>query len=127
MAACSRIYAGTGEEEAKELMPVTLEELRRVQLDVNEGELRRARAQVKAGLLMSLESTGSRCEQLARQLQVFGRIIPVAETVAKIEAVTLADIRRAAARIFRARPTLAALGPTAQVPGLVDIADRLAA
>ena len=121
------IYAGTGEEEAKELVPVTLEELRRVQLDANEGELRRARAQVKAGLLMSLESTGSRCEQLARQIQVFGRIIPVAETVAKIEAVTLADIRRAASRIFRGRPTLAALGPTDHVPHLVDIADRLAA
>ena len=121
------IYAGTGEDEAKELVPVTLEELRRVQQDANEDELRRARAQVKAGLLMSLESTGSRCEQLARQIQVFGRIIPVAETVAKIEAVTLPDIRRAAARIFRGRPTLAALGPTDHVPHLVDIADRLAA
>ena len=121
------IYAGTGEEEARELVPVTLEELRRVQLDVGEQELRRARAQVKAGLLMSLESTGSRCEQLARQIQVHGRIIPVAETVAKIEAVTLADVRRAAARIFRGRPTLAAMGPTEHVPHLVDIADRLAA
>jgi predicted Zn-dependent peptidase len=121
------IYAGTGEEEARELVPVTLEELRRVQVDANEDELRRARAQVKAGLLMSLESTGSRCEQLARQLQVFGRIIPVAETVAKIDAVTLADVRRAASRIFRGRPTLAAMGPAEQVPHLVDIADRLAA
>ncbi len=121
------IYAGTGETEAKELVPVTLEELRRVQLDANEDELRRARAQTKAGLLMSLESTGSRCEQLARQIQVFGRIVPVAETVAKIDAVTLPDIRRAAARIFRGRPTLAALGPVEHVPQLVDIADRLAA
>ncbi len=121
------IYAGTGEEEARELVPVTLEELRRVQVDANEDELRRARAQVKAGLLMSLESTGSRCEQLARQLQVFGRIIPVPETVAKIDAVTLADVRRAASRIFRGRPTLAAMGPAEQVPHLVDIADRLAA
>ncbi len=121
------IYAGTGEEEARELVPVTLEELRRVQLDAGEEELRRARAQVKAGLLMSLESTGSRCEQLARQMQVHGRIVPVAETVAKIEAVTLADIRRCATRIFRGRPTLAAMGPTDHVPHLVEIADRLAA
>ena len=121
------IYAGTGEDEARELVPVTLEELRRVQLDVGEEELRRARAQVKAGLLMSLESTGSRCEQLARQIQVHGRIVPVAETVGKIEAVTLADVRRAASRIFRGRPTLAAMGPTEHVPHLVAIADRLAA
>ncbi|HUZ62454.1 MAG TPA: pitrilysin family protein [Acetobacteraceae bacterium] len=121
------IYAGTGEAEAAELVPVTLAELHKVQHSVGEAELARARAQVKASLLMSLESTGSRCEQLARQIQVFGRVIPVAETVAKIEAVTAADICRAAARTFRARPTLAALGPAGEVPGLSAIAGKLAA
>ena len=121
------IYAGTGEKEAGELVPVTLEELRKVQASVSEAELARARAQVKASLLMSLESTGSRCEQLARQLQVFGRLIPTAETVAKIDGVTVADIARAAARVFRAAPTLAALGPAGLVPGLPAIMDKLAA
>jgi predicted Zn-dependent peptidase len=121
------IYAGTGEDEAAELVPVTLEELARVQLDVAETEVRRARTQVKAGLLMSLESTGSRCEQLARQMQVFGRIIPMAETIAKIDAVGVEDVRRAAARLFRGRPTLAAMGPADRVPGLPHIVERLAA
>ena len=105
----------------------TLEELRKVQLGVTEAELARARAQVKAGLLMSLESTGSRCEQVARQIQVFGRIIPTAETVAKLQAVDVDAISRAAARIFRGRPTLAAMGPADSVPGLPAIMDRLAA
>jgi predicted Zn-dependent peptidase len=121
------IYAGTGEDEAKELVPVTLEELRKVQDQVNAEELHRARAQVKASLLMSLESTGSRCEQLARQMQVFGRLVPTAETVAKLNAVTIEDIQRAARRIFRAAPTLAALGPAENIPGLPSIVDRLAA
>ena len=121
------IYAGTGEKEAEELMPVTLEELRKVQHGVTQEELNRARAQVKASLLMSLESTGSRCEQVARQMQVFGRIVPTEETVAKLNAVGLDDVQRAAARIFRAKPTLASLGPAAQVPSLPAIADRLAA
>jgi len=121
------IYAGTGEHEAEELIPVTLEELRKVQREVTETELARARAQVKASVLMSLESTGSRCEQLARQLQVFGRIIPTAETVARINAVTTEDVRRAAARLFRAVPTLAALGPAGKVPPLPAIAEKLAA
>jgi predicted Zn-dependent peptidase len=76
---------------------------------------------------MSLESTGSRCEQIARQWQIFGRIIPTAETVQKIEAVTEADIRAAAAKIFRERPTIATIGPIAQVPKLSSIIDRLAA
>ena len=121
------IYAGTGEAEAEELVPVTLEELRKVQDSVTEIELNRARTQVKASLLMSLESTGSRCEQVARQMQVFGRVVPTAETVAKLNAVDLDSIRRAARRIFRATPTLAALGPAEKVPGLPAIIERLAA
>ena len=121
------IYAGTGEKEAAELVPVTLEELHRVQRDANEIEIRRAKAQVKAGLLMSLESTGSRCEQLSRQMQIFGRVISTAETVAKLEAVTVEDVRRAAARIFTGVPTLATMGPAKRVPGLSSITDRLAA
>jgi predicted Zn-dependent peptidase len=120
------IYAGTGETEAAELIPVTLAELQKVQGEVSETELARARAQVKAGLLMSLESTGSRCEQLARQFQVFGRIIPTAETVERIEAVTVAEIEHAATKLFRAAPTLAALGPAGQVPDLPTIAGQLA-
>jgi predicted Zn-dependent peptidase len=76
---------------------------------------------------MSMESTGSRCEQLSRQLQIFGRIIPTAETIARVDAVTVEDIRRAAARIFRGVPTLAAMGPAERVPGIVAITDRLAA
>jgi predicted Zn-dependent peptidase len=121
------IYAGTGESEAEELVPITLEELRKVQHEVTEAELARARAQVKASLLMSLESTGSRCEQLARQLQVFNRVVPTAETVAKLNAVTTADVCRAAARLFRGTPTLATMGPAERVPALGEIADRLAA
>ena len=126
------IYAGTGEDEASELMPVTLDELRKVQRaggpdTVRQDELDRARAQLKSSLLMSLESTGSRCEQLARQLQVFGRIIPTAETVARINAVTLDDVRRAAARLFRGTPTLTALGPVSRIPTLGEVAERLAA
>ncbi len=121
------IYAGTGEDEARELLPVTIEELRKVQDRVGQEELDRARAQVKSSLLMSLESTGSRCEQLARQLQVYGRLIPVAETVAKLSAVGIEDVRRAASRLFRGTPTLAAIGPGRHIPELGSIAERLAA
>ena len=121
------IYAGTGEAEARELLPVTIAELRKVQLAIGQEELDRARAQVKSSLLMSLESTGSRCEQLARQYQVFGRLIPTSETVAKLNAVTIDDVRRSAARLFRGTPTLASIGPGKHIPTLGDIAEQLAA
>jgi predicted Zn-dependent peptidase len=119
------IYAGTGESEAEELMPVTLDELRKVQSSVSDAELARAKAQVKASVLMSLESTGSRCEQLARQIQVFGRVLSTEETVRKIIAVTPEDVQRAAARHFRGKPTLAAMGPANRVPGLTVITETL--
>lgn len=122
-----QIYAGTGEKEGAELMPVTIEALRAVQRDVTGEELARAKAQLRASLLMSLESTGSRCEQLARQLQVHGRVIPVEETKAKIAAVTVEQVQQAAAMMFRARPTLAVMGPAENVPGVDAIMERLAA
>jgi predicted Zn-dependent peptidase len=121
------IYAGTGESEAAELMPVMLGELAKVQVAITGPELSRARAQLKASLLMSQESTGSRCEQLARQIQTFGHVIPIAEMLGKINAVSEADIRRAAARHFRAAPTLATVGPSAQVPSLANITQTLGA
>ncbi|GCE81438.1 M16 family metallopeptidase [Komagataeibacter oboediens] len=121
------IYAGTGEAQVADLVPVTLEELRKVRHTVTDAELARARAQLKSSLLMSLESTGSRCEQLARQLQVFGRLIPTAETVRRIDAVTIADVQRVATRIFSGRPTLASLGPVSHIPSLDSITGALAA
>ena len=69
---------------------------------------------MKASLLMSLESTGSRCEQLARQIQVFGRIVPTEETVAKLNAVTLEDVQRARRpHLPRARRRWPRSGPAA--------------
>jgi predicted Zn-dependent peptidase len=108
-------------------MPVMLAELGKVQANITEPELSRARAQLKASLLMSQESTASRWEQLARQIQTFDRVIPTEEALRKINAVTEADIRRAEVRHFRGAPTLATVGPSAQVPTLANIVETLAA
>ncbi len=120
------VYAGTGEREAVELVPLVCDEIAKVVLDISDDELARARAQLKSGLLMSLESTSSRCEQLARQLMVFERPIPIQETVGKIEAVDAAAVRKAAERLLASAPTLATIGPIAGVPLLADVTSRLA-
>jgi predicted Zn-dependent peptidase len=119
------VYAGTGEREIEELLPLICDELVGVATTLGDDELARARAQLKSGLLMSLESTSARCEQLARQLMVFERPIPVAETVARIDAVDREAVARAAARLLAAKPTLATLGPISQVPSYDDLAQRL--
>ncbi len=121
------IYAGTGEREAGELIPIVCEELLKLPQDISQEELLRAAAQLKAGILMAREKTSARCEQLASQLLIFERYLPPAEIVAKIEAVTIADLARVAARLFAGRPTLTAMGPIGQVMDLASLRARLQA
>jgi predicted Zn-dependent peptidase len=105
------IYAGTGEAEAAELVPVLCEEAIRLEDGLTAIELNRAKAQMKAGLLMSLESTSARCEQLAQHLLIHGTPFDPPEIVRRIEAVDDAAIGRVVARWRSAPPTLTALGP----------------
>jgi predicted Zn-dependent peptidase len=119
------IYAGTSEGEAAELLPLVLDELDKVKSDVTAEEVSRARAQLKASLLMALESTSSRCEQLAQQMLVFGHPIPTSEIVSKVEAVDETVVMRVAARLLKGAPTLATMGPIDKVADYRDIAGRL--
>lgn len=119
------IYAGTGEKEVEELIPLVCHELAKVVDDAAEDEVARARAQLKASILMSLESTSARCEQLARQLAVYGRPLPVAEMVAKVEAVDETAVRRVARRLLGSRPTVAAIGPIGRMESYEKTASRL--
>src|SRR5207245_2018830 len=81
------IYAGTGEDEAEELMPVLCEEAAKLTDGFKDVELARAKAQMKAGLLMSLEHTGARCEQMAQHMLIHGTPFDPADMVRRIEAV----------------------------------------
>lgn len=119
------IYAGTGEKEAAELIPVVCDEVARIGATVSEEELARARTQCKAGVLMSLESTAGRCEQLGQQMLVFGRPIPVDEIIQRLEAVDRGAIERVATRLLMSRPTFAAVGPLAHVESYDRMAARL--
>lgn len=105
------IYAGTGKEELKELMPVIAEEIRKVRENkVDIKELERAKTQLKASMLMGLESSSSSAEVLARQMLLFNRIIPVEEMVERVEKVSLDDVQRVATQIFSSKPTYTLLG-----------------
>jgi predicted Zn-dependent peptidase len=119
------VYAGTGEEEVEELMPVLCEEIGKLAEGLAPAELERARAQLKAGLLMSLESTTARCEQQAAHMLVFGRPLDLSEMVARIDAVDADAVLRVARRLRTAPPTLAALGPIGRVLPYQRLVERL--
>jgi len=109
------IYAGTGEKEVAELLPVVCDELAKLPDDMTEPEVKRAAAQLRAATLMSREKPSARCEQLASQLLIYGRPITPAEAVARIDAVTIDDLVRLARRLMQSAPTLTTLGPIGQV------------
>lgn len=121
------IYAGTGEQETAELVPVICDEIRRLPESLDAGEIARAKAQLKSSTVMALESTSARAEQLANQILMLGRPVSVEEQIARIDALTAEDLRDLAQRIFSGPLTLAALGPISRLAPYESIADRLAA
>ena len=108
-------------------MPALCEEARKLEDGLSAVELARAKTQMKAGLLMSLESTSARCEQLAQHLLIHGTPFDPPEIVRRIEAVDAAAIGRIVARWRDGPPTLAALGPLGRLEDFGRVRARLAA
>ena len=121
------IYAGTGEAEAAELLPAICKEVVRLEDGLSRVELNRAKTQMKAGLLMSLESTSARCEQLAQHLLIHGTPFDPLEIVARVEMVDDAAISRVVSHWRSSPPTLAALGPLSGLQEFDRVRDRFAA
>jgi predicted Zn-dependent peptidase len=109
------IYAGTGEHQVEELLPTIKNILETFPQTLETKEIERSKAQLKAGLLMSLESTSARCEKLAQHLMVYGRSIPPEEVIEKVNKVTREDIIRVATQLIEKAPTFAALGPGKEI------------
>jgi len=122
------LYAGTGADQIRALAELTVDELRRAADGLTPAEVDRARAQLKAGMLMGLEGASARAERLARMLSLWGRVPGIDETIARIDAVTPAALRDFAERLAsRAEPALALLGPLGDAPDRGELARRLAA
>jgi len=121
------VYAGTSAEEIGDLCRLTVDEMKRAADDMTEAEVARARAQIKAGMLMGLESPSSRAERIARLLAIYGRVPDIQESVAKIDAVTTADVRRYGEGLCAVDNAMALYGPVDAAPTLEEIRQRLAA
>jgi predicted Zn-dependent peptidase len=120
------LYAGTDAADTSELMRVIVGEIAGTADTISEPEVARAKAQMKAGLLMALESSGARIEQLARQMITRGRPMPADELVEKVDAVTV-DSARAAGRalIARGKMATAVLGLGSGLESAAAIAESL--
>ncbi|MEE2662293.1 MAG: pitrilysin family protein [Pseudomonadota bacterium] len=121
------IYAGTSAEQSEKLIDVVCEELRRVaEKPLHKDEIARAKTQIKAGVLMSLENTASRAERISRQLLIYGHVITADEMSKKIDQVTEEEIRVVAEGLLKSTPTLSAVGPVNSLPSYEKITQCLA-
>jgi predicted Zn-dependent peptidase len=122
------IYVGTGEAEASEISAVVAGEMGAIASDLSEAEVARARSQIKAGLLMGLESPSARAELLAGQMFALGRVQSVAEIVAQIDAVDAGAVKRYAAQVMQSvSPAIAAIGPVSRLESHHNFARRFGA
>lgn len=122
------VYAGTGPDDLPELVPVVCEELMRtVFKSVSEAELKRAKAQMRANLLMGRESMMTRADQHAKHMIHFGDILNIDDKLKHIESVTAEDIQSLAKQIFSSQPTVSALGPLKTLEPYETLTERFAA
>jgi predicted Zn-dependent peptidase len=119
------IYTGTGEKEASQIAPVVAEEMALMATNASDIEVARAKAQLRSGLLMGLERPSSRAEQIAAQWFTHGRVLPVEELKAKLDAVDAAAVRRVGAGLMETRrPAMAAVGPVGHLENYETFAAR---
>jgi predicted Zn-dependent peptidase len=120
------LYAGTDAADTSELMRLIVDEIAGTAETISEPEIARAKAQMKAGLLMALESSGARIDQLARQMLTRGRTIAVDELVANVEAVTVESARGAGrALIARGKMATSVIGLGSGLESAAAIAETL--
>jgi predicted Zn-dependent peptidase len=121
------LYAGTDAADTSELMRLIVDEIANAAETLSEAEIARAKAQMKAGLLMALESSGDRIGQLARQMIAWGRPIPLDELIERVDSVTV-ESARAAGRdlIRRGKPAIAVIGLGSGLESAAAIVETLA-
>ncbi|MDX1932035.1 MAG: pitrilysin family protein [Capsulimonadales bacterium] len=108
-------YGGTSPASFEECVDLVRTEFARVRQEgITDAELIRAKNQFRGSIIMSLESMSSRMNRIGKSQVYFDRVVPLTEVIAKIDAVTLDDIRRISEVIFPSDPaelTVAAVGP----------------
>lgn len=115
------LYAGTDPERVKELVPVVCREMKNVTKQVTESELKRAKAQARAELLIGQDSVMRRAEMLGHHILTYNEPIPMSETIGEIMKVTVEETRAVAAKILSKPPIITALGPTENIIGYNEI------
>lgn len=120
-----QIYAGTDPMRLRELIPIVCGELNDTRARVTRGEMERAKAQIRAELLIGKESVMRRAELMGHQILAYGRPIGTETILQRLDAVTQEDVQHIAQKIFTRKVILTALGPLSELEEYDSIAKRL--
>lgn len=121
------IYAACDPTRAGEAIPAALDQLKQLIADIDDAELARAKALVRAGLLMDIESPMARAERMAGQLLILGKLVTVEDSLALMNKVTVADIKAFGAKLQRGPLARAAVGPLEALESYSTTTGRLVA
>ncbi|MHB1613937.1 MAG: M16 family metallopeptidase [Actinomycetes bacterium] len=106
------VYAGCLPGKVDQVVSLCAEQLAAVgQQGITAEELARGQGQMRGSLVLGLEDTGSRMSRLGKAELVHGELLGVDELLARIDAVSLDDVRTVAAELLAATPSLAVIGP----------------
>lgn len=118
------IYAGTSPHQTESVLDISIKELRRVVKNgVTNDELELMKEQSIASILLGLEDSATRAGTLARLEMVHGRQISLEETIRKIEAVSVDEIKEIANEFFQTEKI--AFGALGNLNGLKVKRERL--
>jgi predicted Zn-dependent peptidase len=106
------VYAGCSPKRVPEVLRLVREELARVAADgLTAEEVTRGRGQLKGGLVLGLEDTGSRMSRLGKAEISFGEYLSVRDVLERIDAVDEEQVRQVAAQLLTRETCLAVVGP----------------
>ncbi len=109
------VYAGTNPENGETVIRELQEQMALFLKDgMTDKEFRSAKAQLRGGFLLGLESSSGRMQSLGRGMLLFGKTRSPEEVIQKIDAVTMEDTMALASRILSASPSAAIVGKNAQ-------------
>ena len=117
------VYAGTSEETANEMLKVCAAELTDCLSNIQTDELLRSKQQLKASVLMRLDSVSATMDSLGRHITLFGKAQNKDQLIRSIEAVSIESLSILTAQIIAGRPAMAAVGPVSAVMDVTDLSD----
>ena len=114
--------SGCSPENLEQLLECSIRELIKLRGNISEDDLKRAKLQLKSGLLMSQESSMSRLEQNVSSILTFNKIMTIDETIKNIEELNISKIENVLDKILQnIKPVLSIVGPNSSILNKIDL------